>query len=136
MSLRVAIDSLIKIFSFVLLQDAHTVEFGDFKFGPTNITTLRLMDPQKHMVQATVHDWIFGEKQQGRKLRITPDTVKSSSALMYDAVILYAQALHILQQDKSPSPLSCFPDAEGEKEGAEEDENGAESLVEEQEAAE
>ncbi|CAB0012146.1 unnamed protein product, partial [Nesidiocoris tenuis] len=61
---------------------------------------------------------------------------QSSSALMYDAVILYAQALHILQQDKSPSPLSCFPDAEGEKEGAEEDENGAESLVEEQEAAE
>uniref|UniRef100_A0A0K8TK31 Glutamate receptor, ionotropic kainate 2 n=1 Tax=Lygus hesperus TaxID=30085 RepID=A0A0K8TK31_LYGHE len=92
---------------FLTSLDSHTVEFGDFKFGPTNITMLRLMDPTRHMLQAIVQDWIYLEWQNGRKLRITPETVMTSSALMYDSVMLFANALHKLNQDVSPTRLTC-----------------------------
>lgn len=40
-----------------------------------NITTLRLVDPLKHQVQAAVHDWVFEESRSGKTLSMTPETV-------------------------------------------------------------
>lgn len=60
----------------ISFQDAHTLDFGEFKYGKTNITALRLIDPQRHMVQAAVHDLTFAEEKRKRPLLLTPDTVK------------------------------------------------------------
>lgn len=63
-----------EIFDF--FQDAHTVDYGDIKQGSTNITTLRLIDSQRHMVQAAVQDWVFSEQRRGKVLRLSPETLQ------------------------------------------------------------
>lgn len=93
---------------FLTSLDAHTLDFGEFKYGGTNITALRLIDPQRHMVQAAVHDLIYAEEKRGRRLLLTPDTVKTESALIFDAVNLYAKALHGINQELNIKPLSCY----------------------------
>ncbi|KAF6211529.1 hypothetical protein GE061_012042 [Apolygus lucorum] len=118
---------------FLTSLDSHTVEFGDFKFGPTNITMLRLTDPTRHMLQAIVQDWIYLEWQNGRKLRITPET--TSSALMYDSVMLYANALHKLNQDVSPTRLTCHGEELPEPSEAAEGEEAGEGAPQEQRLA-
>ncbi|KAL1131739.1 hypothetical protein AAG570_011352, partial [Ranatra chinensis] len=94
--------------SYILTSlDAHTIDYGEFKYGRTNITALKLMDTQKHMVQAVVHDWLFNEGQRGRVLDVSPETVKTESALINDAVKFYARAMHNLNQEISVSSLRC-----------------------------
>ncbi|XP_073988412.1 glutamate receptor ionotropic, kainate 2-like isoform X2 [Rhodnius prolixus] len=93
---------------FLTSLDAHTLDFGEFKYGKTNITALRLIDPQRHMVQAAVHDLTFAEEKRKRPLLLTPDTVKTESALIFDAVNLFAKALHGINQDLSVKSLSCY----------------------------
>ena len=44
------------------------VELEDFKYGGTNITAFRLVDPDLEEVQSVVQDWIRGEMRFGRKL--------------------------------------------------------------------
>ena len=44
------------------------VELEDFKYGGTNITGFRLVDPDLPEVQHVVQDWIRGEMRFGRKL--------------------------------------------------------------------
>lgn len=53
---------------FDLLQDLHNVDLEEFKYGGTNITALRLVDPEKPDLQRVVRDWVSGEQRLGRKL--------------------------------------------------------------------
>ena len=38
------------------------MDLEDFKYGGTNITAFRLVDPQNNEVQAVVKSWTKGEK--------------------------------------------------------------------------
>jgi len=47
----------------------------EFKYGRTNITSLRMVDPNSQEVQNVVQDWIFGEMRKGRVLQLTSHQV-------------------------------------------------------------
>lgn len=58
------------------MQDLQSVDLEEFKYGGTNITALRLVDPNNVEVQRVVKDWMSAEQRQGRKLDIsTPDLI-------------------------------------------------------------
>ncbi|XP_033212072.1 glutamate receptor ionotropic, kainate 2 isoform X2 [Belonocnema kinseyi] len=87
--------------------DLHLVDLEEFKHGGTNITAFRLVDPEK--TQKVVLDWIYGEQRYDRKLDLGQSKNKTETALMYDAVYLFAKALHVLDssQQIDIKPLSC-----------------------------
>uniref|UniRef100_A0A2A4J849 Glutamate receptor 1 n=1 Tax=Heliothis virescens TaxID=7102 RepID=A0A2A4J849_HELVI len=96
--------------------DLHSVDLEEFKYGGTNITSLRLLDPERADVQRVVRDWVYDEARKGRKLQLGHTTakenmtfIKTETALMYDAVHLFAKALHDLDtsQQIDVRPLSC-----------------------------
>lgn len=49
------------------------VDLEDFKYGGTNVTAFRLLDPEREEVKQVVEDWMYGEMRFGRKLD-TPNT--------------------------------------------------------------
>lgn len=83
----------------------------EFKYGGTNITAFRLVDPDSPLVQEAVHEWSQSEAKAGIKHPIFQNrsVVKAETALMYDAVHLFAKALHDLDtsQQIDIQPLSC-----------------------------
>ncbi|XP_026746540.1 glutamate receptor ionotropic, kainate 2 isoform X1 [Trichoplusia ni] len=96
--------------------DLHSVDLEEFKYGGTNITAIRLLDPERADVQRVVRDWVYDEARKGRKLQLGHTTakenmtfIKTETALMYDAVHLFAKALHDLDtsQQIDVRPLSC-----------------------------
>ncbi|CAK1585393.1 unnamed protein product [Parnassius mnemosyne] len=89
--------------------DLHSVDLEEFKYGGTNITALRLLDPERSDVQRVVRDWVYDEARKGRKLQLGHTSAKTETALMYDAVHLFAKALHDLDtsQQIDVKPLSC-----------------------------
>lgn len=48
--------------------DLHTVDLDEFKYGGTNITAFRLVDPDKPELLQVVKEWSYGESRFGRKL--------------------------------------------------------------------
>ncbi|XP_060801382.1 glutamate receptor ionotropic, kainate 2 [Amyelois transitella] len=89
--------------------DLHSVDLEEFKYGGTNITALRLLDPERSDVQKVIRDWVYDEARKGRKLQLGHTSAKTETALMYDAVHLFAKALHDLDtsQQIDVRPLSC-----------------------------
>ncbi|CAG2056347.1 unnamed protein product, partial [Timema podura] len=78
---------------FITSLDAHTLDFSEFEHLQTNVTFLRLIDPNSPEVINAVNDWVHGEREYGRVLNIRPETVRVEAALMYDAVNLFAKAI-------------------------------------------
>lgn len=60
--------NLIFIYSF--LKDLHGVDLEEFKYGGTNITALRLVDPDGPEVRKSVRDWNASEGRN-KKSEIT-----------------------------------------------------------------
>nr|CAD7453108.1 unnamed protein product [Timema tahoe] len=100
--------------------DLHSVDLEEFKYGGTNITAFRLVDPEKPELQKVVREWVYGELRYGRKLDLGSAKVsetkreeqlslETETALMYDAVHLFAKALHDLDSSQriDIKPLSC-----------------------------
>jgi len=53
---------------FCLFQDLHTVDLEEFKYGGTNITAFRLVDPDRADVIKVMRDWAYGSDSRfGRK---------------------------------------------------------------------
>ncbi len=52
------------------------VNLEEFKYGGTNLTAFRLLDPEKPEVKKVVEDWIYGEMRYGRKLDTSVMSVK------------------------------------------------------------
>ena len=52
------------------------VELESFSHGGTNITALRLVDPDLEEVQNVVQDWVLGEIRFGRKIPFQGKTIK------------------------------------------------------------
>ncbi|KAJ9591183.1 hypothetical protein L9F63_002254, partial [Diploptera punctata] len=94
---------------FITSLDTHTLDLSDFK-SHTNLTAIRLVDPENPVVKSVVNIWSDWEPFYGRPFTMTPETVKTEMALTHDAVFLFARALHNLftPEDKfSVSPLAC-----------------------------
>ncbi|XP_071746528.1 glutamate receptor ionotropic, kainate 2 isoform X2 [Lepeophtheirus salmonis] len=100
--------------------DLHTIELEDFKYGGTNITAFRLVDPTSDVVKSVVQDWVLGELRYGRKIpfheksirpnsTIHPNAIATETALVYDAVQLFARALTDLDRSQNIqiTPLDC-----------------------------
>ncbi|EGK96607.1 AGAP000801-PB, partial [Anopheles gambiae str. PEST] len=88
--------------------DLHTINLDEFKYGGTNITAFRLVDPENPEVAQAIHNWTIGEARLGKKVDFKT-AVSAETALMYDAVHLFAKALHDLDtsQQIDIHPLSC-----------------------------
>ena len=53
------------------------VNLEEFKYGGTNLTAFRLLDPERAEVKQVVEDWLYGEMRRsgyGRKLDQGPST--------------------------------------------------------------
>nr|CAD7601759.1 unnamed protein product [Timema genevievae] len=94
---------------FITSLDAHTLDFSEFEHLQTNVTFLRLIDPNSPEVVNAVNDWVHGEREYGRVLNIRPETVRVEAALMYDAVNLFAKAITQLDNNNliEVTPLNC-----------------------------
>nr|CAD7459250.1 unnamed protein product [Timema tahoe] len=64
---------------FITSLDAHTLDFSEFEHLQTNVTFLRLIDPNSPEVINAVNDWVHGEREYGRVLNIRPETVRRIS---------------------------------------------------------
>ena len=52
--------------SSVRFQDLHMVNMEEFRYGGTNVTAFRLLDPEREEVKQVVQDWIYGEMRFNR----------------------------------------------------------------------
>jgi len=57
--------------------DLHSVGLEEFKYGGTNITALRLVDPDDPELQKVVQNWVYAEVRYGRKLDLPPPRVSN-----------------------------------------------------------
>ncbi|XP_023349760.1 glutamate receptor ionotropic, kainate 2 isoform X2 [Eurytemora carolleeae] len=101
--------------------DLHMVEMEDFKYGGTNITAFRLVNPSSELVQGVVREWIQGEvlynraipfggkSIKGANTTLHPTALPTETALVYDAALLFAKALNELDrsQDIQTVNLDC-----------------------------
>ena len=71
-------------------QDLHTIDLEPYQHGGTNITGLRMVDPQSEIVQRTVKRWADLELKKGRNLNISPDKLTVSTAICVCSSSQYA----------------------------------------------
>ena len=89
--------------------DLHTVDLEEFKYGGTNITALRLVDPEDPELQKVVQNWVYGELRYGRKLDLPPPRVRDLDhftqftvlACLYAAQWLFSMSLSVSGQPDS-----------------------------------
>ncbi|KAK3931587.1 Glutamate receptor ionotropic, kainate 2 [Frankliniella fusca] len=93
--------------------DAHTLDWSEVaSWAPavSNVTGLRLVDSDSNEVQNALQDWLYSERLRGTHVTLAANEIKASSALINDAVHMFARALSQLNQT-SPAvfeePLSC-----------------------------
>ncbi|GLG96199.1 Ionotropic receptor 25a, partial [Gryllus bimaculatus] len=89
--------------------DLHAVDLDEFKYGGTNITAFRLVDPDDPEVQRVLKDWAYTEPRANTPPRKPDVGLRTETALMYDAVLLFGKALHDLDSSQriDIKPLSC-----------------------------
>ncbi|XP_026481357.1 glutamate receptor ionotropic, kainate 3-like [Ctenocephalides felis] len=85
--------------------DFHTIDLEPFQHGGTNITGLRIVDPEEPFMKNTKEMWESHEKKKGNELpeELDPSRISSSAALLYDSVRLYAAALNDLDSSNQVS---------------------------------
>lgn len=82
-------------------------------YGGTNITAFRLVNPDSPLVRQTAKNWTNIDSKLGsKKINLgyyNTSVIKAETALMYDAVHLFAKALHDLDSSQQIDihPLSC-----------------------------
>ncbi|XP_046669491.1 glutamate receptor ionotropic, kainate 2-like isoform X1 [Homalodisca vitripennis] len=87
--------------------DAHTIDYGVFRYDRTNITALRLIDPNSATVMATLHDWEYEAHRKHQTFNLTATDLQIESLLMFDAVRLFALALDKHGGRLQPERLDC-----------------------------
>uniref|UniRef100_A0A1B6MI21 Ionotropic glutamate receptor C-terminal domain-containing protein n=1 Tax=Graphocephala atropunctata TaxID=36148 RepID=A0A1B6MI21_9HEMI len=79
-------------YSYIITSfDFHTIDLEPFMYAGTNITGVRLFDPTSTQVQQVIRFWDERQKDHGQE--ITGETLLAETALVHDAVLLYAKAL-------------------------------------------
>lgn len=83
--------------------DLGLVELEQFKHAGANITGMRLVDPERPLVTAVTGEWkyeMFSSSSRTSPL-IDQTGIPTETALMYDAVYLFARGLHGVQNAKN-----------------------------------
>ncbi|XP_064489275.1 glutamate receptor ionotropic, kainate 3-like [Ornithodoros turicata] len=80
--------------------DLHTVDLEEFKYGQTRITGYRLVDVESPELQGFLKDWAAMSSRKDNRIPV-PETIRTETALMYDAVKLFANGLNQLDSTKS-----------------------------------
>lgn len=62
------------------------MDLEEFKYGGTNITAFRLVDPDKPEIQKVVRDWMYGEARYGRKLDVSPSAMR---VRLYNFILIF-----------------------------------------------
>lgn len=57
---------------FMFLKDLHGVDLEEFKYGGTNITAFRLVDPETPDVRKIARDWSLGVDSKYKKVDMSP----------------------------------------------------------------
>ncbi|XP_069950782.1 glutamate receptor ionotropic, kainate 2-like isoform X2 [Cherax quadricarinatus] len=98
--------------------DLHLVNLEDFKYGGSNVTALRLIDPEREEVRHLMEDWQAGRIMYTSKIQDDDDLIMklrnisfwtTETALMYDAVKLFVLAIQALDNstDVQLTSLVC-----------------------------
>lgn len=92
--------------------DLHMINLEPFQYGGTNISAFRLVNPDNPLVRQTVKNWTSIDQKVSKRINYGYDNasvIKAETALMYDAVHLFAKALHDLDSSQQIDihPLSC-----------------------------
>ncbi|XP_069184022.1 glutamate receptor ionotropic, kainate 2 isoform X2 [Procambarus clarkii] len=97
--------------------DLHLVNLEDFKYGGSNVTAVRLIDPEREEVKNVMEDWQAGRVMYTNKLHDDDLIMKprnksfwtTETALMYDAVKLFVLAIKALDSstDVQMTQLVC-----------------------------
>ncbi|XP_050390802.1 glutamate receptor ionotropic, kainate 2 [Patella vulgata] len=89
--------------------DLGLVDLEDYKHGGANITSFRLINPDRRRVIDVRTEWLLEERRSGKSPLMGQAEIETETALVYDAVHLFARALHELSQaqDVTTSALSC-----------------------------
>ncbi|XP_053396130.1 glutamate receptor ionotropic, kainate 2-like [Mercenaria mercenaria] len=95
-------------FHFTTL-DLSQLHLESFMYKGANITSMRLIDPSNPKVRSLTDDWVRKEVSFGRSPLLGSRFVGTETALMYDAVHLYAHALKNLTRARqiSTESLNC-----------------------------
>lgn len=89
--------------------DIRYDELKQFAHHGVNISSFRLVDPTKPQVLSVVSDWQLDQSRTGKSPLMGQSELTTETALMYDAVLLFATALQDLAkaQDVDTSELNC-----------------------------
>lgn len=96
-------------FWFITSLDLHTIDLEPYMHGGTNVTGIRLMDPEDpRLVQITTL-WAEQEAQKGNELseRLQPQALPTHVALVFDSVLLFAHAFNELHGSSQFGPINC-----------------------------
>ncbi len=52
------------------------IPLEEFKYGGTNVTAFRLLDPERDELKQVVRGWISGELRYGRKMEEASHVIK------------------------------------------------------------
>lgn len=59
--------------------DAHTVDLEELNSSESNITSFRMVDPNRYEFKAVINDWVQGEQRQGRNADYNETKVQVSN---------------------------------------------------------
>ncbi|XP_055710638.1 glutamate receptor ionotropic, kainate 2-like isoform X2 [Phlebotomus papatasi] len=91
--------------------DLHTLDLEPYQYSGTNITGIRLIDPEDPRLVQVTDLWKSLHEEQGLELpeSLLPNNIRTEVALTFDSVLIFADALNQLHGNKqlSPVPLNC-----------------------------
>ncbi|XP_076044322.1 glutamate receptor ionotropic, kainate 2-like [Oratosquilla oratoria] len=89
--------------------DLFSVNLEDFKYSGSNITALRMIDPDRAEVKKVMEDWEHRAAEYMKDLPSDQEFVQTETALMYDAVHLFTKAIQDLDNstDVQITALVC-----------------------------
>lgn len=91
--------------------DLHTLDLEPYQYSGTNITGIRLIDPEDPRLVQVTDLWKRLHEEQGLELpeSLLPSNIRTEVALTFDSVLIFADALNQLHGNKqlSPVPLNC-----------------------------
>ncbi|XP_055926547.1 glutamate receptor ionotropic, kainate 2-like isoform X1 [Argiope bruennichi] len=90
--------------------DFHTLDLTPFQHSRSNISAFRIVSPESQYYGREARTWIFGRKENSLKKEIPLTT---ETALLVDAVNLYAKALHAVSEVQTISSRSVSCDSPG-----------------------
>lgn len=88
--------------------DLHTIDLEDFKYGKTNITGFRLVDEDSNEMQNFLSNYSAHASRGGKRTGLTRK-LRTETALIYDAVQMFAKAIQELEKSRTIDfpPIQC-----------------------------